>query len=177
MLFVLWCYLIFYLEAIMRKFEKISKEIFDRDVSIGNYNDVILPNRKTKNSAGYDFISFLDITLKPGDTMKIPTGIKVCLPDGEFLGIFVRSSMGFKYNVRMCNQVGIIDGDYYNNKDNEGHIWIRLQNEGDKDYVIKKGDSFAQGVIMRYFVTDDDNCSGERIGGLGSTNKGDDNDE
>lgn len=157
----------------MRKFEKISFRQFARDVEVGNYDDIIIPNRKSKYSAGYDFISFLDITLKPNEIKKIPTGIKVILDDGEFLGIYVRSSMGFKYNVRMCNQVGIIDKDFYNNIDNEGHIWICLQNEGKKDYIIKKGDSFAQGIIQKYYVTDDDNASDERVGGLGSTNRGD----
>ncbi len=119
------------------KFEKISFKQFAKDIDDGNYSEIVLPYRKTKHSAGYDFISFLDITLKPGEIKKIPTGIKVCLEDGEFLGIFVRSSMGFKYNVRMCNQVGIIDKDYYNNSSNEGHIWIKLQNHGDEDYIIK----------------------------------------
>jgi len=153
----------------VRKFEKISFNQFSKDVSDGDYNSISLPVRKTKKSAGYDFISFLDLTIESGKVVKIPTGIKVSLEDDEFLGIFVRSSMGFKYNVRMCNQVGIIDSDYYNNVDNEGHIWIKLQNHGDVDYVIKKGDAFAQGIIMKYMVCNDDNSFGERIGGIGST--------
>lgn len=159
----------------MRKFERVSFRQFAKDVEIGNYEDIQLPVRKTMKSAGYDFISFLDIVIKPGEMVKIPTGIKISLEDGEFLGIFVRSSMGFKYNIRMCNQVGIIDGDYYNNKDNEGHIWIKLQNEGDKEYIIKKGDAFAQGIIMKYFICDDDNAVSERIGGIGSTDRRDNN--
>ena len=159
----------------MRKFEKISFKQFAKDIDDGNYSEIVLPYRKTKHSAGYDFISFLDITLKPGEIKKIPTGIKVCLEDGEFLGIFVRSSMGFKYNVRMCNQVGIIDKDYYNNSSNEGHIWIKLQNHGDEDYIIKKGDAFAQGIFMKYFLVDGDNILEERIGGLGSTDGRDNN--
>ena len=161
----------------MKKFEKISFRQFAKDVVDGNYEDIIIPNRKSKYSAGYDFISFLDITLKPNEIRKIPTGIKVSLDEGEFLGIYVRSSMGFKYNVRMCNQVGIIDKDFYNNIDNEGHIWICLQNEGKSDYIIKKGDSFAQGIIQKYYITDDDNANDERVGGLGSTNRGDDKNE
>ena len=64
--------------------------------------------------------------------------------------------MGFKYNVRMCNQVGVIDKDYYNNKDNEGHIWIRIQNEGDKPYIVKKGEGMIQGVFMKYLVVDNE---------------------
>lgn len=159
----------------MRKFEKISFRQFAKDISEGDYQDIQLPVRKTMKSAGYDFISFLDIVIKPGEMVKIPTGVKISLEDGEFLGIFVRSSMGFKYNVRMCNQVGIIDGDYYNNQDNEGHIWIKLQNEGDKEYIIKKGDAFAQGIIMKYFVCDDDDTMSERIGGIGSIDRRDNN--
>ena len=96
---------------------------------------------------------------------------KVLLEDDEFLSIHVRSSMGFKHNIRLCNQVGIIDRDYYNNIDNEGHIWICLQNEGKKDFTIKKGESFAQGIIQKYCITDDDDACGIRVGGLGSTDK------
>ena len=165
----------YFVEVFMRKFEKISFRQFAKDVSEGDYQDIQLPVRKTMKSAGYDFISFLDIVIKPGEMVKIPTGVKISLEDGEFLGIFVRSSMGFKYNVRMCNQVGIIDGDYYNNQDNEGHIWIKLQNEGDKEYMIKKGDAFAQGIIMKYFICDDDDTMSERIGGIGSTDRRDNN--
>ena len=161
----------------MRKFEKISEKEFLKDVSNGNYEDILLPKRSTKNSAGYDFYSLYDITIKPNEIVKIPTGIKVCMNENEFLGIFIRSSLGFKYNIRMCNQVGIIDTDYYNNKDNEGHIFVCLQNHGDKDFVIKKGDRFVQGIFMPFLITDDDNTTSRRIGGIGSTNKGEDNNE
>ena len=159
----------------MRKFERISEKEFLKDVSNGNYEDILLPKRSTKNSAGYDFYSLYDITIKPNEIVKIPTGIKVCMNENEFLGIFIRSSLGFKYNIRMCNQVGIIDTDYYNNKDNEGHIFVCLQNEGDKDFVIRKGDRFVQGIFMPFLITDDDNTTSRRIGGIGSTNKGEDN--
>ena len=80
--------------------------------------------------------------------------------------------MGFKYNVRMCNQVGVIDADYYNNNDNEGHMWIKIQNEGDKDYIVKKGDAMIQGIFMKYLKVDNEEIiENERIGGIGSTNK------
>lgn len=161
----------------MRKFERISEKEFLKDVSNGNYEDILLPKRSTKNSAGYDFYSLYDITIKPNEIVKIPTGIKVCMNENEFLGIFIRSSLGFKYNIRMCNQVGIIDADYYNNKDNEGHIFVCLQNHGDKDFVIKKGDRFVQGIFMPFLITDDDSTTSRRIGGIGSTNKGEDNNE
>ena len=74
----------------------------------------------------------------------------------EVLLLVDRSSMGFKYNVRMCNQVGVIDKDYYNNKDNEGHIWIKIQNEGDKPYSVKKGEGMIQGMFMKYLKVDNE---------------------
>lgn len=130
----------------MRSFEKISFEQFKNDVCDDKliYNKFKLPNRSTKNSAGYDFFSLFDFSLKPGEIMKIPTGIKVNMENNDVLFLVVRSSMGFKYNVRMCNQVGVIDSDYYNNSDNEGHIWIKLKNEGDKDFIVKNGDAIAK---------------------------------
>jgi len=129
---------------------------------------------------GYDMI-----TLKGINNINDIIGLKgslvyinkdfIGLNDDEYLAIYIRSSIGTKYMVRMCNQVGIIDADYYNNIDNEGHIWIKLQNHGDKDYIIKKGDAFAQGIIMKYLVCDDDNSLGDRIGGIGSTDRRDNN--
>ena len=88
------------------------------------------------------------------------------------LMIVVRSSMGFKYNVRMCNQVGIIESDYYNNESNEGHMWVALQNHGTNDYIINKGDKFAQGIFTKFLmVEDEEEIKNERKGGFGSTNK------
>lgn len=140
----------------MRSFEKISYEQFRKDIiddkkAYDNYN---LPIRKTKGAAAYDFEALSDFTIEPGEIKKIPTGIKVKMELDDVLFLIVRSSMGFKYNVRMCNQVGVIDSDYYNNKDNEGHIWIRLENEGDKPYVVKKGDGIIQGVFIKYLTVD-----------------------
>lgn len=158
----------------MRKFEKISEDSFYRDVPSGNYDDVILPKRSTISSAGYDFYSIISFVLKPGERMVIPTGIKVSMNKNEYLGIFIRSSLGFKYDIRMCNQVGIIDADYYNNEENEGHIFVCLKNEGDRVLEIKKGDRIVHGIFMPFLITDDDNATDIRLGGIGSTNKGDD---
>ena len=98
--------------------------------------------------------------------------------EDEFLGIYVRSSLGIKYNIRLCNQVGIIDYDYYNNIDNEGHIFVRLCNEGDKTVVLKKDDRSVQGIFQKYYiVNDEEKIENNRTGGFGSTNKGDDNNE
>ena len=161
----------------MRSFEKISFEQFKNDVCDDKliYNKFKLPNRSTKNSAGYDFFSLFDFSLKPGEIMKIPTGIKVNMENNDVLFLVVRSSMGFKYNVRMCNQVGVIDSDYYNNSDNEGHIWIKLKNEGDKDFIVKNGDAICQGIFLNYLtVTNESDVKKIRNGGLGSTNGGKD---
>ena len=161
----------------MRSFEKISFEQFKNDVCDDEliYNKFKLPNRSTKNSAGYDFFSLFDFSLKPGEIMKIPTGIKVNMENNDVLFLVVRSSMGFKYNVRMCNQVGVIDSDYYNNSDNEGHIWIKLKNEGDKDFIVENGDAICQGTFLNYLtVTNERDVKKIRNGGLGSTNGGKD---
>lgn len=142
----------------MRKFEKISFEQFKKDIKddIQLYESYSLPRRETKNAAAYDFYALYDYTLKPGEIKKIPTGIKVIMEDDDALLLLDRSSMGFTWNVRLCNQVGVIDADYYNNIDNEGHMWIKIQNEGTKDYVVKQGDGMCQGMFIKYLKTDDD---------------------
>ena len=80
--------------------------------------------------------------------------------------------MGFKYNVRMCNQVGVIDHDYYNNIDNEGHFWVALKNEGEKDYIVKQGEAFVQGIFINYLTVDnEEEIKEKRTSGLGSTTR------
>ena len=155
----------------MRKFERISKKQFKKDIPDGNYDDIVLPYRKTMNSAGYDFISLCRMCIKPNESVRIPTGIKVILNEDEFLALFVRSSLGIKHDIRLSNQVGIVDADYYNNPDNEGHLWICVKNEGENEFVLEKGAAFAQGVFSKYFVTEDDNATGVRTGGIGSTDR------
>ena len=156
----------------MRKFEKISEKEYEKVLKEKcSYDDIKLPVRATAHSAGYDFISPFDFELAPGETIKVPSGIKVCMNEDEFLALLVRSSMGFKYNIRLCNQVGIVDSDYYNNPDNEGHMFIALKNEGEKVFTVNKGDKYAQGIFQKYLITDDDEAHGERLGGFGSTNK------
>ena len=138
----------------MRNFYKISFDQFKKDISDDYelYQNYSMPERKTKKSAGYDFKAIQDFEILPGEIKKIPTGIKVLIPDDEMLMLFVRSSMGFKYNIRMCNQVGIIDADFYNNPENEGHMWFALQNEGDKPYTVKAGEGFGQGIFVKYYT-------------------------
>lgn len=155
-----------------RYFEKISFDQFKNDVSDDKamYENYSLPKRSTINSAGYDFEVLYDFVIKPGQIKKIPLGIKASMNSNEVLLLLVRSSQGFKYNVRMCNQVGVIDSDYYNNVDNEGHIFIKLQNHGDNDYVVKTGDKICQGIFINYLVVDnEEKIERKRLSGIGST--------
>lgn len=153
----------------MRKFEKISFEQFKKDIKDDRelYNSYQLPVRKTKASAGYDFLAIEGFEIQPGEIKKIPTGIKAQYPSDEVLLLVVRSSMGFKWNVRMCNQVGVIDADFYNNSDNEGHMWIALQNQGDKVFKVEAGQGFCQGIFMKYYTVDDEEVNDERTGWSG----------
>ncbi len=153
-----------------RYFEKISYEQFAKDISRDRelYDSYKLPSRATNKSCGYDFYAINDITIKPGQIVKIPTGYKAKFLSDEMLFLIIRSSIGFKYNVRMCNQVGVIDADYYNNEDNEGHMFVSLQNEGDKDFCIEKGQAYCQGIFVKY-LTCGDKVSKVRTSGIGST--------
>ena len=134
------------------------------------FDSVTLPKRATKGSAGYDFFAPFDFTLEPKETAKIPTGVRVKIDEGWVLKIYPRSSLGFKYRLRLDNTVGIIDSDYYF-AENEGHIFIKITNCGDKPLAVEKGKAFAQGVFVEYGITVDDECDAERTGGFGSTDK------
>lgn len=161
----------------MRKFEIISKKQWAKDISILDNPqcaiiDHLKPRRNTKYSAGYDFISPIEIIVPAHEMAKIPTGIKAAMNDDEILYIYPRSSIGFKTGIRLSNTVGIVDADYYNNPDNEGHIFIKFFNPTDKDYQIHIGDKIAQGIFAKYLVVDDEEeIETERSGGLGSTGK------
>ncbi len=157
----------------MRYFEKISFEQFKKDVFDDKnlYNEYNLPKRHTKNSAGYDFETIYDFILRPGEVKKIPLGVKVKMNSDEMLMIIVRSSVGCKYNVRMCNQVGIIESDYYNNIENEGHLFVQLKNESDSDFIVKKGDRLCQGIFTKFLTVDNEKEIDKiRTNGFGSTN-------
>ena len=132
--------------------------------------EIILPRRATKGSAGYDFFAPETFTLNPKETVKIATGVRVKIRNGWVLMIFPRSGLGFKYRLTLDNTVGIIDSDYYN-AENEGHIFIKMTNSGDKPLTVEKGKGFAQGVFVPFGITADDACERERVGGLGSTDK------
>ena len=153
-----------------RYFEKISFEQFKKDIKDDKnlYDSYMIPKRKTNASAGYDFFAIEDFEIAPGEIKKVPTGIKAKYPNDEVLMLVVRSSMGFKWNVRMCNQVGIIDADFYNNPDNEGHMWFALQNEGEKTFKVKNGEAYGQGLFIKYYCVDnEENIEEERTGWTG----------
>lgn len=156
----------------MRYFEKVSFSEFSKTtrLSLEDYNNYNLPKRSTKHSAGYDFEVLKDFKIKPGEILKIPTGIKANMNHDEVLMIFIRSSLGFKNNLRMCNQVGIIDSDYYNNEDNEGHIFVCIQNEGTEEKEFKQGDKIVQGIFTKFLTVDnEEEINNNRQGGIGST--------
>lgn len=129
-----------------------------------------IPKRGTKKSAGYDFFAPFDIHLEPGEVKKIPTGIKVQMPSNFYLGLYPRSGHGFKFALRLMNTIGIIDADYIES-DNEGHIFIKLRNEGNKELSIKQGEGMAQGIFHKYELVDGDSFDNgdDRNGGMGST--------
>ena len=142
----------------MRDFEKISFEQFKKDIADDRdlYNEYKLPQRDSDSTAGYDIYLLEDLVIEPNEIKKIPTGIKSFFGKDEVLFLIVRSSTGFKYNIRLCNQVGVIDADYYNNKNNEGHMWIKIQNEGNQKVIIPRGESIVQGIFLNYLTTRSD---------------------
>ncbi len=163
------------------RFEKVSFEQFYKDMTetfgelseeavYKDWERLELPTRATAGSAGYDFHTPVDVRLEPGQTVKIPTGIRVAINGGWFLGCFPRSGLGFKYRLQLDNTVGIIDSDYYNSG-NEGHIFAKITNDGKsgKGLHIDFGDKFMQGIFLPYGVTYSDNVTTERDGGMGST--------
>ena len=151
----------------MRCFEKISFDQFKKDVKddLELYNNYILPKRSTKNSAGYDFFAIEELVIKPRQIIKIPTGYKAKFSSDEALLVLMRSSLGFKYNLRLTNQVGLIDSDYYDNESNEGHIWVSIQNEGDQEITINKNMAYSQGVFIKFLITDNEEATVIRTGG------------
>lgn len=152
----------------MRKFEIISQKEIDKNIDL-KLENIVLPKRQTAKSAGYDFYLPYDIFLNPGEMKVVATGIKASLEDDEVLEIYIRSSMAIKRGLYLVNQVGIIDADYYNNSDNEGHIMIAIRNTSALEVSLKTGERIAQGVFKKYLITDDDNVTSVRCGGIGST--------
>lgn len=161
------------------RFEKVSKEQFIKDYmdTFGEsgedvYETITLPRRATKGSAGYDICTPCSITLAPGETAKIPTGIRVFMEEGWVFKVYPRSGLGFKFRLQLNNTVGIIDSDYYNAA-NEGHLFVKITNDSNegKTVSLSAGDGFAQGIFVEYGITFDDDADGVREGGFGSTGR------
>ncbi|GFH40620.1 dUTP diphosphatase [Pseudolactococcus insecticola] len=132
---------------------------------------VSLPVRTTAHAAGYDFQAAETIVLAPGEIKLIPTGIKAYMQSGEVLYLYDRSSNPRKKGLVLINSVGVIDGDYYGNPDNEGHIFAQMKNITDEPVTVEKGERIVQGVFAPFLMADDDTAHGTRLGGFGSTGK------
>ena len=163
---------------VVGKFEKISLEQWHKDYgddSSGEgdktFEGISMPTRSSVGSAGYDIHTPYGFTLKPGEDIKVPTGLKCKMNDGWFLMAVPRSGLGFKYYTRLANTVGIIDASYYNNESNEGHMFVKIRNEGDKEVVVEKYDRICQMIFVPFGITEDDNVTAERTGGFGSSGK------
>lgn len=133
--------------------------------------DIPLPRRATAGSAGYDFTCPAEVTLAPGQSVTIPTGMRALMEPGWVLLLFPRSSLGFRYGLRLSNTVGVIDGDYAQAA-NGGHILVRLRGDGDRPVTLAAGDRFCQGVFVPFgLCEEDDRAAADRRGGLGSTGR------
>jgi len=133
-----------------------------------------LPKRKTNASAGYDIATQETMVLPPKKSAIIPTGLKAYMPPREVLMVFARSSLYKTKHLMLTNHVAVIDSDYYDNSDNEGHIMISVLNVSDHDVTIKRGERLFQGIFMSYLVIDDDReVLPKRNGGFGSTGTSD----
>ena len=133
-------------------------------------NEIALPKRATAGSAGYDFVSPVEVTVEPGEAALIPTGIRAEMDPGWVLLLFPRSSLGFKYSLRLANTVGVIDSDYAFAK-NEGHIMVKLRNPLSVPVTIGRGDRFCQGIFLPYGTAEEDEVTAGRVGGFGSTDR------
>ena len=142
-------------------------------VKIVNEGKQQLPQYATAGSAGLDLRADIDkpIVLKPLERKLIPTGLKAYCQSDEWFMLANRSSNPIKRGLVMANSIGVIDSDYYGNPDNDGHFMFAYYNFFNEDVVIKKGDVIGKVIFQKYLVTDDDNATGMRTGGFGSTDK------
>lgn len=137
--------------------------------------EITMPIRKTKLSAGYDVCALEDCVIppfKPGDKPTlVKTGLKAYMQPDEYLMLCNRSSNPSKKGLVLSNSVGIIDADYYGNPDNDGHFMYAFYNVKSEPVEIKKGDAIGQAIFQKFLTVDNDNAEGLRVGGFGSTNK------
>ena len=134
-------------------------------------DETLLPKRETAHAAGYDLKVAVRTVIAPGEIVLVPTGVKAYMQPTEVLYLYDRSSNPRKKGLVLINSVGVIDKDYYNNPDNEGHMFMQMRNFTDEEVVIEKGERVVQGVFMPFLVADGDENQEkeERTGGFGST--------
>lgn len=166
----------------MIKFKEISYEQFATDWTKWNgpfvedirsiYDNLKLPVRATRNSAGYDIFAPAAFSLSPGEGITIPTGLCAIMDPGIVLLILPRSGQGIRCKLQLMNTVGVIDADYWQ-ADNEGHIIMSLFNDHPAGAVlhVAQGQGCAQGIFLPHFLCDDDIAETQRIGGFGSTDR------
>ena len=157
------------------KFGRVSEEQWkeamgDRAAEALPLAEIPLPRRATAGSAGYDFVSPAETVIPAGSSALIPTGIRAEMEPGWVLMLFPRSSLGFRYGVRLSNTTGIIDSDYAFAK-NEGHIMVKLRNPSENPVTIGRGERFCQGIFLPYGTAEEDGEFALRQGGFGSTGK------
>lgn len=141
--------------------------------AVNMWEDIKVPRRATRGSAGYDFFAPFDFSLKPFEEIVVPTGIKARIDDGWALWCIPKSGLGFKYYTKLANTVGLIDSDYYNNKNNEGHIMCKIRNESNEVLHVDKGKAFFQAIFLPFGTAENDGFGDDtpvREGGFGSTN-------
>ena len=134
-------------------------------------NQDLLPKRETAHAAGYDLKVAERTVIAPGEIVLVPTGVKAYMQAGEVLYLYDRSSNPRKKGLVLINSVGVIDGDYYGNPGNEGHIFAQMKNITDQPVTLEVGERIVQGVFMPFLIVDGDEADGVRTGGFGSTGK------
>ena len=168
------------MENRVAKFEKVSPAQFTLDfmrliggnaiVAEDLYNDIRMPARATSGSAGYDIFAPVSFRLEPGESVTIPTGLRVKIDEGWALMILPKSGLGTRFRLQLDNTIGLIDSDYYGS-DNEGHILVSITNDSrsGKTVDVPAGKAFVQAVLLPFGITVDDEAEGKRTGGFGST--------
>ena len=151
----------------MRLFKQVDSKFID---DLENLT-IKKPKRSTELSAGYDFYAPKTYVINPGESAIIPTYIKAYMKPDEVLIIAPRSSFGYNYDMVIKSTIGVIDADYVDNEKNDGNIIIGVKNNSNDVLTIEAGKHFAQGIFMKYLITDDDHEDEkeERRGGIGST--------
>lgn len=134
-------------------------------------DETLLPKRETARAAGYDLKAAETIVLSPGEIKLVPTGVKAYMQAGEVLYLYDRSSNPRKKGLVLINSVGVIDGDYYGNPDNEGHIFAQMKNITETTVTVEAGERIVQAVFAPFLLADGDKATGQRTGGFGSTGK------